>query len=392
MNKFIYVFLLFITISVGKAYSQSVDNYAVAQTYLSKGDIKKGFEYMQKSAFEGNSEAMATVGVFYASGYGTDKNTPMAINWLTKASDRGIDWACMNLGMLYEQEEGFQDMDKAIHYYKKGIGNSAKGYVEETVNLASLLSKRGEYVEAMRYWELAANEGSAVSMFYIGRTYLRGTDDVPIDYAKAYGWFLKGAEQSEVGSIYNLGYMHSNGLGVEENQYEAFKWYLKAAELEDPYAEFNLGYMYVHGEGVDANLSEAIKWYQKSANHGFSLAFRRLGYIYSDSESEYYNMQKAVKYFTSGTEAGDDQCMFELGKCYGIGDGVESDPQKAIKLFHKGAEKENADCLYILGRHYWEGLLVSEDKEKAFDYMLRAIKAGSQEAIRFMYDNYKTLR
>lgn len=62
--------------------------------------------------------------------------------------------------------------------------------------------------------------------------------------------------------------MYYNGVGVEKNYAEAFFWYLKAAEQDDAYAQCEIAYMYYYGKGILQNKNEAVKWWRKSASNG----------------------------------------------------------------------------------------------------------------------------
>ena len=64
---------------------------------------------------------------------------------------------------------------------------------------------------------------------------------VPQDYKKAVKWFTLAAEQGDAVAQYNLGIMHSFGLGVVPNFGLAVKWYVLAAEQGDTLTQYNLG-------------------------------------------------------------------------------------------------------------------------------------------------------
>lgn len=62
--------------------------------------------------------------------------------------------------------------------------------------------------------------------------------------------------------------MYAVGKGVPQNYAEAFGWFRKAAEQDEPRAQFKLGVMYEGGVGVTQNIPEALKWYRRSARLG----------------------------------------------------------------------------------------------------------------------------
>ena len=70
---------------------------------------------------------------------------------------------------------------------------------------------------------------------------------------------------------YNLGIMHSFGLGVVPNYQAAVKWYTLAAEQGDPLAQYNLGRLYYLGKGVPESLVYAHMWAKHASLNGFEM-------------------------------------------------------------------------------------------------------------------------
>lgn len=72
----------------------------------------------------------------------------------------------------------------------------------------------------------AAQAGVAAGM--LGRMWLRG-EGVPTNYARAWVWFQRGAEQGDTESFNGLGVMHQLGLGVPTNMLKAVEYFEMAA-------------------------------------------------------------------------------------------------------------------------------------------------------------------
>jgi TPR repeat protein len=66
----------------------------------------------------------------------------------------------------------------------------------------------------------------------------------------------------------SLGYVYSEGEGVEKDAAQAVHWYQKAAEQGHAEAQHNLGTMYWRGEGVEQDRGKVAIWKQKVANQG----------------------------------------------------------------------------------------------------------------------------
>ena len=105
------------------------------------------------------------------------------------------------------------------------------------------------------------------------------------DYAIALREWLPLAHESHVGVQSDLGFMHSNGYGVPQNDAEAVKWYRKAAEQGFAQAQYNLGVMYYFGEGVSVNSIKAYMWWSLAMEQGNESATENLNIIKEEMNS-----------------------------------------------------------------------------------------------------------
>jgi TPR repeat protein len=65
-----------------------------------------------------------------------------------------------------------------------------------------------------------------------------------------------------------LGFLYTQGIGVERNEATAFAWVLKAAEQGNAAGQAQLGKLYLAGRGVERDYGSAFKWAQKAAEQG----------------------------------------------------------------------------------------------------------------------------
>lgn len=70
------------------------------------------------------------------------------------------------------------------------------------------------------------------------------------------------------GMYFLLGYLHEEGLGTPQDMARAYQFYIRGAEQEDAKSMNNLGSMYERGTGVAKDLSEAQRWYEQAAELG----------------------------------------------------------------------------------------------------------------------------
>jgi TPR repeat protein len=100
------------------------------------------------------------------------------------------------------------------------------------------------------------------------------------DYAKALRLCRPLAEQGDAKAQYALGFMYTNGEGVQEDHTEAALLYRQAANQGYAVAQSTLGFMYNFGRGVPQDYAEAEKWYRKAAEQGDAFGQSYLGFMY----------------------------------------------------------------------------------------------------------------
>ena len=167
---------------------------------------------------------------------------------------------------------------------------------------------------------------------------------VPQNYAEAFKWFRKAADQENAEAQVLLGYMYYLGQGVPQNYEEAVKWYLKAAEQGDAQAQGIVGDIYYNGEGVKRDFSEAAKWWMKAADQGNGNAQNFLGALYANGQGVKQDFSEAAKWFLKAADQGNTAAQCNLGLLYYNGDGVKRDVSEAEKWYRKAAAKGDAEA------------------------------------------------
>jgi Sel1 repeat-containing protein len=148
---------------------------------------------------------------------------------------------------------------------------------------------RQDYATAFAWFRKAADQGDGWAQYQIGRLYWSGQIQ-PRDYAQALIWFRKAADQGFFLAEAMLGGMYFDGNGVKQDYALAMMWLRKAAEREisatDPSlkttkagAQFFVGRMYEEGLGVARDTAQATAWYGKAAGLGHAGAKVRLAQL-----------------------------------------------------------------------------------------------------------------
>jgi tetratricopeptide (TPR) repeat protein len=106
-------------------------------------------------------------------------------------------------------------------------------FMPDTLNECAQLeeARNNQLLEAFRCFEggIQLDPHHPLLQLNIGTAYYFGRG-IKQDYAQAYIWFRKAAEQGNASAQYCLGVLYSNGDGIDRDEVEAAAWLRKAAE------------------------------------------------------------------------------------------------------------------------------------------------------------------
>ena len=186
---------------------------------------------------------------------------------LKQKAKAGDPSAQVQVGMTYAMTAN-PDIPEAMKWFRMAAN---QGSAQGELHLAAMYDfglNPQNPAEAVKWYTLAATQGLKDAEYRLGVMYDRGRG-VTQDYAVAAEWYTKAARQGRVDSQYRLGEMYEKGQGVKQNFATAMKWYLAAANQQHAVAEYQVGRLYEKGIGTAKNKSEAMAWYQRSSAHGY---------------------------------------------------------------------------------------------------------------------------
>ena len=93
------------------------------------------------------------------------------------------------------------------------------------------LYERGDFVNALKLLNVAADAGSVGAQIHLGLMYAYGRG-VERDYTEAIRYYGMAARQGDPQAFSMMGVMHEQGAGWRRNLTRAFMWYTLAAEKE----------------------------------------------------------------------------------------------------------------------------------------------------------------
>lgn len=132
------------------------------------------------------------------------------------------------------------------------------------------------YTEAREGIEKLAESGNVKAIKLLGDYYLNGLGGLEQDYVLAMEYFSMAADEDYADAQAQIAYMYMEGLGVEVSYEQAMEWNNRAAQQNNAQGQAQIGYMYHMGLGVTQNLDEAGRWYARAVDQGHPWATEKL--------------------------------------------------------------------------------------------------------------------
>lgn len=363
----------------GKALSNLEDLYAEVDADTS---ATRYFELLKAVADKGYYEAMGRIHLCYLYGYGTEKNTEKAMQYLDQAVEGEEPTSCFLKGRyLYNGEFGLeQDRKKAVQLWEIAAN---KDHSKAAENLGKCY-RDGDGVEvdaakALEWFEKARALGNMSACLQLGFAYTGGFADT--DYAKAARYYMEAyksdSETISAAAAAMLAEMYEKGLGTEPNAKKAFELYKYAAEHDYANAQYKVYEAYWNGIVVQKDVEKAEQWLKKAADGGLTLAQGLIGFYARGREDG----PTVVHYWEKASAAGEATIMGKLAKLYLSGAcGVPMNKARAIELYKKAAELGDIEAIGALGICYANGNGVVQNSNEAFRLFSIAAEQGDKFA------------
>jgi TPR repeat protein len=242
--------------------TQTVEFKKANEAY-SKKDYATALEWFTKASDKGNAVAMRCIALFYGYGYSVDENYPKAFEWFTKASEKGSIEAMHELIVFYES--GLVVSQNKTKVFELLTKVADKDYLSGILDLSIYFAEK-KTENPIKSFELiykAALKGNVDAMYGLGTFFERGFGTTQ-DYSKALFWYTKAVENGAVEPMFNLAEFYGKGFGVDLDYKIAVDWLLKAASKGHVESLYFLGVAYKEGNGVEKNYLKAAEWYEKA--------------------------------------------------------------------------------------------------------------------------------
>ncbi|KAJ8924298.1 hypothetical protein NQ315_007091 [Exocentrus adspersus] len=197
-----------------------------------KKDYKLANKYFSLASQSGHVLAYYNLAQMHALGTGMLRSCPTAVELFKNVAERGR-WGEILMQAHADYREGRYD-ESFVQYALL----SELGYEVAQSNAAFLLdrgelpmfNKQEALVRALLYWSRAAAQGYSAAQVKLGDYYYYGLGTA-VDYETAATHYrLASDQQHNAQAMFNLGYMHEQGLGMTRDMHLAKRCYDRAAE------------------------------------------------------------------------------------------------------------------------------------------------------------------
>lgn len=226
-------------------------DYAPAQVnmgalFLDQGDVQIAARYFDTAARHGHIEAFYYLAEIANRGVGRDKSCGVATAYYKIVAEKAEEVHSPFASANQAYEKG--DIESALVMYMMA---AEQGYEVGQANVAYLLDEEKSRLPlnflkpfnkrrspmlrnpglALIYWTRSAKQSNIDSMVKMGDYYLKGVG-TEADNEKAAACYQAAEEFKQSGqALWNLGWMHENGIGVQQDFHLAKRYYDQALEM-----------------------------------------------------------------------------------------------------------------------------------------------------------------
>lgn len=253
-------------------------------------------------AEDGDEDMMEQLALAYLNGDDEIEEDPeQAVYWFTKLAELDNSDAQFNMGLLYAKGIGVdRNFEKAIYWLEQASENGD----DDAQDIIDKLEKAVEAEKIVSTGDAQAQADLAEVYMFIGTSL--NQDDPNEDYAIAFDYAKKSADQNNGNGIWLLALCYDNGRGVEANKDTAIELYKHGAEIGHASSMHSLACYYLNGYVFEKNLKLGFELLLRSALLGNGLAMRETGRCYQFGNGCMGNMKKAVAWYKKALEIIDD--------------------------------------------------------------------------------------
>jgi Sel1 repeat protein len=407
--------------------------YNLGSLLLEEGqlDVKKGFEYLEKSAAKNNLLALKKLGDLYYNGKYTNLTRERGFEYYTKAAQQVPTTATETLDYFFQQQD---EVYSEVLYllsqcYAEGKGVKKSGKEAEMWAIkAADLSHKAAFDYLLK--RIEANDPKAPASINAiltvadGYFYGKGAKK---DYNKAFELYEKLAKQENLVAQKRLVEYYSDAKNPKKDAEKTLSWQERIAKKGDAETQYQLGKYYLtlvpdtatnttstpvqtakpaqaaatatattqhnnpsirHRSAMKANVkyvskekpmkyiseTKGVQWLTKASEQNYVQAQNELGKYYSAKQ----DFGLALNYYQKAAQRDFAEAQCNLANCYYNGTGAERSYEKAAELYRQSARNGYPIAQYRLAHCYFHGEGIGQSDDRAADWFDQACENGVQ--------------
>lgn len=366
----------------GNSYAQ----YLLGNMYENGTFVEQNYDtalsYYKNSAAQNNIMAIGEMAYMKDNGYGMPMNKEEAEKiYLQLAEERDDEWSMIKLAYI-EMDRG--NSEERLKWIQKAL---EKEYIDAYVDLGIFYQSDEKYKDlekAQQSYYQAAQLGNPEGMNGLAMIYYDMPDNKGDE--QAFRWFSKSADLGDSLGLYYLAVMYENGFGTNIDKQKAWDLYLASADQKFSPAYRKIAQLIEEGEAPASFTVRELEYYIKAAERNDIDAIHDvIRFLENDPDRQ----KELFSWCQRGAQLNDGKCICKLGKLYFYGMGTEMDEFKAMNCFRKAETMEIPEAYYFLGLAYYEAKgVVSPNIQKAEEYFRKAAEAGYSDAIKAIAELY----
>ena len=366
----------------GNSYAQ----YLLGNMYENGTFVEQNYDtalsYYKNSAAQNNIMAIGEMAFMKENGYGMPMNKEEAEKiYLQLAEERDDEWSMIKLAYI-EMDRG--NSEERLKWIQKAL---EKEYIDAYVDLGIFYQSDEKYEDlekAQQSYYQAAQLGNPEGMNGLALIYYNMPDNKGDE--QAFRWFSKSADLGDSFGLYYLAVMYENGFGTNIDKQKAWDLYLASADQKFSLAYRKIAQLIEEGEAPASFTGRELEYYIKAAERNDIDAIHDvIRFLENDPDRQ----KELFSWCQRGAQLNDGKCICKLGKLYFYGMGTEMDEFKAMNCFRKAETMEIPEAYYFLGLAYYEAKgVVSPNIQKAEEYFRKAAEAGYSDAIKAIAELY----
>lgn len=350
--------------------------YELAYSYLDKAAVWKEerairyleiydqIRYEQVKAEAGDAHAMYEYAIWLLN-RNDKKSQEFGNEWARKSAMAGDPDGQALYGTLYFNRN---DYNVARTWFDKAMlqGNATADYYLGIMKIRGLGTTR-RVAQGIEHLKKAADKGSALAYFELGRMYQNGDENAGIspNLALAVEYIGKAAAQNMIEAQFLLATFYENGIGVEPDYRRAMALYRLAALHDHNEAESKLGQLYVL-RGNEQEKKEGVEWLNKAIQDSDNAdAKTYLAYAYSKGIGVKQSDEKAFFWYQEAADVDVAVAQFNLAVMIANGRGDERNMIKVAYWVEQAAYNNLKDAIVAYALMYQYGVGVEQDSSKS---------------------------